>query len=281
LTVKPEIPPLLMTPLPLAMGVRLPKSFAQYVEKEKSQEREWEINLGPGQADAIRRVMDAMFEHTVVLGDQAPGDAAAIAGHKLDAVLETTLDSYVYLLPSPAGADYYSATIGYKVNLQSVDGKVIGSWIYEGYGSAPSRGLGNTEGVELVTALAVRDACANLAAHLPEQELVRNLVTPVASTPAPASVPPPPSDAAGPVEAKPNTDQTPSADTKPTTETKSSTDAKPSSEPTPNSEATPSSEAKPTTEAKPNDALAPTPTQSPPDTTQKPIAVEGQPTTGN
>jgi hypothetical protein len=54
-----------------------------------------------------------MFERTLVLGDEAPADAAAIAGHKLDAVLETTLDSYVYLLPSPGGADYYSATIGY------------------------------------------------------------------------------------------------------------------------------------------------------------------------
>ncbi len=136
---------------------------------------------GAGQAEAIRRVTSAMFEHTVVLGDQAPGDAAAIAAHKLDAILETTLDSYVYLLPSPGGAEYYSATIGYKVNLLSVDGRVLGSWIYEGYGSAPSRGLGSAKGVELVTGLAIRDACANLAVHLPDQELVRDLLTPAAS----------------------------------------------------------------------------------------------------
>lgn len=299
LTVKPEIPPLLMTPMPLAMGVRIPKSFAQYVEKEKSQEREWEINLGPGQADAVRTVMGAMFEHIVVLSDQAPGDAAAIAGHKLDGILETTLDSYVYLLPSPAGADYYSATIGYKVNLLSVEGKVIGSWIYEGYGSAPSRGLGNTEGVEVVTALAVRDACANLAAHLPDQELVRNLVTPAAATPAPASVPASSSDAAAPAEAKPGTDQTPSADTQPSTEPKPTIEAKPSGEATqsgeakpsteltpgseakPATEATQSSEAKPTTEAKPGDAPAPSPTPSAPESTPKPMAVEVPPATGN
>ena len=46
---------------------------------------------------------------------------------------------------------------------------MLGSWIYEGYGSAPSKGLGSAEGVEVVTALAVRDACANLAVHLPDQ----------------------------------------------------------------------------------------------------------------
>lgn len=188
LTIKPEIPPLLMTPMPLAMGVRLPKTFAEYVQKEKTQEQEWEVNLGPGQADAIRRVTSAMFEHTLVLGDEAPGDAANIASHKLNAILEPTVDSYVYLLPSAGGADYYSATIGYKVNLISVDGKVLGTWIYEGYGSAASKGLGSAKGVELVTGLAVRDACANLAVHLPDQELVRNLLTPAPATPAP--VPP-------------------------------------------------------------------------------------------
>ena len=106
LTVKPQIPPLLMTPMPLAMGVRIPKSFAEYVQKDHGQDREWQISLGAGQADAIRHVTAALFEHTLVLGDQSAGDAAAIAEHKLNAILETTLDSYVYLLPAPAGADY-------------------------------------------------------------------------------------------------------------------------------------------------------------------------------
>ena len=146
LNVKAAIPPLLLTPMPLAMGVRMPKSFAQYVQKESAQDRQWEINLGPGQAAAIRQVTGAMFEQTLALGDEAPGDAAAIAGHKLNAVLEPSLDSYVYLLPSAGGAEYYSATIGYKVNLLSVNGTLLGSWIYEGYGSAPSRGLGSAEG---------------------------------------------------------------------------------------------------------------------------------------
>jgi hypothetical protein len=170
-----------MTPMPLSMGVRIPKSFAEYVQKEKSQEREWIITLGPGQADAIRSVTAAMFEHTVVLGDQAPGDAEAIATHKLNAILETTLDSYVYLLPSPGGSDFYSATIGYKVNLHAVDGTLLGSWVYEGYGSTPSRGISDSKGVALVSGLAIRDACANIAAHLPDQELVRNLLAPPAA----------------------------------------------------------------------------------------------------
>ena len=190
LDVKVDIPPLLVVPMPLTMGVRIPKAFADYVQKEKVQESQWEINLGGAQAEAIRRVMSSLFAHTVLLGDQTAGETAA-AGQGLNGILETTLDSYVYLLPSPGASEFYSATIGFKVDLQSPEGKLLGSWVYEGYGSAPESGLSASEGVELVSGLAIRDACANLAVHLPEQELIQNLLAPApAVTPAPAGTVP-------------------------------------------------------------------------------------------
>ena len=189
LTVHADIPPLLVQPMSLTMGVRIPKSFAEYVQKEKFGDGQWEIALGAAQAGAISRVMQAMFRHTVMLGDQAPGQGGASAA-ELNGIIETTLDSYVYLMPSsaPGASAFYSATIGFKVDLQSTDGTVLGSWVYEGYGSAPERGLSAAEGVELVSGLAIRDACANLAVHLPEQELLRNLLTPtVTPTPTPTT----------------------------------------------------------------------------------------------
>jgi len=178
LTVHADIPPLLVQPLPLTMGVRIPKSFAEYVQKEKFGNDQWEIELGAAQAGAISRVMQAMFRRTVMLGDQAPGQGGASAA-ELNGIVETTLDSYVYLLPStaPGASAFFSATIGFKVDLMSPDGTVVGSWVYEGYGSAPERGLSQSEGVALVSGLAIRDACANVAVHLPEQELLRNLLT--------------------------------------------------------------------------------------------------------
>jgi len=180
LDVRAPIPPLLVVPMPLSMGVSIPKSFAEYVQKEKIQENQWEINLGGAQAGAVSHVMQALFEHTVMLGDQPPAPGGAgVAG--LNGIVETTLDSYVYLLPVPGSSEFYSATIGFKVNLESPDGKLLGSWVYEGYGSAPERGLSASEGVALVSGLAIRDACANLAVHLPEQELLRNLLAPAAT----------------------------------------------------------------------------------------------------
>jgi hypothetical protein len=182
LTVPTDVPALLVVPLPATMGLRMPKSFTDYVQKDKVLETPWEINLGSAQAEAMRRVMSALFQHVVVLGEGAT-DAA---GQRLDGIIETTLDSYVYLLPTSGSSEFYSATIGFKVNLESPTGALLGSWVYEGYGSAPERGLGTKEGVKRVSALAIRDACANLAVHLPEQELLRNLLAP----PAPATTPP-------------------------------------------------------------------------------------------
>jgi hypothetical protein len=188
LTVHTDVPPLLVVPLPKTIGLRLPKSFSSYVQKERVLEQPWEIELGTAQAEAMRRVMNALFEHVVVL----EGDArSAPGGQRLDGIIETTLDSYVYLLPTAGSSEFYSATIGFKVNLESPDGTLLGSWIYEGYGSAPDHGLSNDEGVALVSALAIRDACANLAVHLPEQELLRNLLAPAAPAPAPAPPPVP------------------------------------------------------------------------------------------
>jgi hypothetical protein len=297
LTVKPEIPPLLIKPMPLAMGVRIPKSFAEYVQKETGETRRWEIKLGAGQADAIRRVTAAMFEHTLALGDQAPGDAAAIAAHKLNAILETTLDSYVYLLPTSGGADYYSATIGYKVNLLSVDGTVLGSWIYEGYGSAPSRGLGDSAGVKLVTGLAIRDACANLAVHLPDQELVRNLLAPPATTPTATVAPTPSADstpaggatsstkAAATGGALQGSGSVPTTGATPTTGAIPIVGAAPTIGALPTTGVTPTAESPPLTEPtqSPTPTLTPTPTPTPapPATTTKPTAVETPPTIGN
>lgn len=183
LTVPTDVPSLLVVPMPMTMGLRMPKSFTEYVQKEKVLQSPWEINLGGAQAEAMRRVMSALFEHVIVLGD---GTTEAATGPHLDGIIETTLDSYVYLLPSPGASEFYSATIGFKLNLESPNGTLLGSWVYEGYGSAPERGLSNSEGVTLVSALAIRDACANLAVHLPEQELLRNLLAP----------PPPPAEAA-------------------------------------------------------------------------------------
>ena len=187
LTVHADIPPLLVQPMPLTMGVRIPKSFAEYVQKEKFGDGQWEIELGAAQAGAINHVMQAMFQHTVMLGEQAPGQGGASAAG-LNGIVETTLDSYVYLLPStaPGASAFFSATIGFKVDLKSPDGTVVGTWVYEGYGSAPERGLSASEGVGLVSGLAIRDACANVAVHLPEQELLQNLLTP-ASAPTPSS----------------------------------------------------------------------------------------------
>jgi hypothetical protein len=169
LVIRDSVPAPQVTSLPLNMGLRVPESFSTQVQKETVGSSSWEILLGPAQVAALRRVASAMFAQISVFtaSDSATG---------VDGVVETSLDSYIYLLPSSGTSNYYSANIGYKVNLQAKDGTLIGSWIYEGYGSVPSRRVNTKEGVMRATELAIRDAFANFAVHLPQQDLVLGLL---------------------------------------------------------------------------------------------------------
>ena len=182
LTVVANIPPPLVRPLPLKMGLRVTDEFAHQMQKEPVGSEEWRIVLGTAQTDAFKRVGGAMFREAVMLGDKAAGEAQGAAPQPLDAILQASLDSFSTLLPS-SGSSYYSATIGYRFDLQDAEGKELGSWIYEGYGSVPSRSGGQKTGVSEAAGLAIRDAFANMAVHLPEQEIVRKLVRPEPAEP--------------------------------------------------------------------------------------------------
>jgi hypothetical protein len=175
LTVIARIPPPLITPLALTMGLRVTDEFARQMQKEPVGNEEWRIVLGTAQSEAFKRVAGAMFREAVTLGDKGASEAEGGAPQQLDAILEASLDSFSTLVPS-AGSSYYSATIGYRFDLQDADGKELGSWIYEGYGSVPSRSGGHKSGVSEAAGLAIRDAFANMAVHLPEQEIVRKLL---------------------------------------------------------------------------------------------------------
>ncbi len=178
-----SVPEPVVSSLPMAMGLRLPVSFTGYVQKEKLNGTNLEIDLGAAQTNAFKRVLPALFARTVMLADRSEGDREKLTAQGAEYVIETAVDSYIYLLPGKEGSDYYSARIGYKLDLLSLDGKVVGSWIFEGYGSVPSRRTSVKQGVAEATQLAIRDACANIAVHLPQQELVRKLLAPADATP--------------------------------------------------------------------------------------------------
>ena len=186
LLVKGNIPAPVVTAMPLAVAVRLPKSFTDYVQKDELNQSKLEIEIGVAQGGAFQRITKAMFQRTLLLGDAAANDAAQMAAQGVQALIEVSVDSFIYLQPANGGSEFYSATIGYKLDLHAPDGALLGSWIYEGYGSVPARGNSFKEGITGATALAIRDACANIAVHLPQQEIIQALLTPTTPT-APAS----------------------------------------------------------------------------------------------
>jgi hypothetical protein len=189
LTVVANIPTPVVSAMPLSVALRLPKTFAEYVQKDELGQSKLEIELGAAQTNAFKTVTAAMFQRTLMLSDAAAGDAALMAAQNVQALIEYKLDSYIYLQPTSGGSEFYSATVGYQLELRTPDGQTLGSWIYEGYGSVPARGANQKEGITRATALAIRDACANIAVHLPQQEIVQNLLAPTTATNAGKSTP--------------------------------------------------------------------------------------------
>lgn len=187
-SVEYRIPEPQVQALPLAVGLRLAPGFTTYVHKEEINETTLEIHLGPSQSDALRRIAARLFERAVEFDTAPPPEAAALP------VLEPAVIGYAYVFPTK-GSDFYSVTINYRISLLGADGTVTDNWEYAGYGSVPSRRTGRTKGLMMATAAAVRDASANLAAHLPEQPMIRNLLAGNAAPAAPAGEAADPPDA--------------------------------------------------------------------------------------
>jgi hypothetical protein len=220
-----NIPTPLVTKVPVTVALHVPKEFAEYVYKEERWSTDWNVNLGKAQADGITRLMNAMFEHVVVVDSV---NAGAQLGGDVRAILEPSVEEYAFVTPRDAGSQFYAVSIKYRVNIYSPDGRLADSWGFTGYGTSPAQGLSSSEPLAQATALALRDAGAKLAVEFREQAIVRGLMPSTEPATAPEAAPPAgeppaaapteqPTPAAAPAEA-PEETPVPSDETKPAAE---------------------------------------------------------------
>jgi len=206
LVARTNIPAPLVTRIPVAVALYMPKEFSGYVHKEKRWSTDWNIDLGKAQSDGLTRLFGAMFERVV---DVDSINAGAQLGGDIRAILEPSVEEYAFVTPRDAGSPFYAVSIKYRVNVYAPDGRLADSWGFTGYGTWPSEGLSNTVPLTEATALAMRDAGAKLAVEFRDQAVVRGLLpdaapaTPAAVTePAPTGTPAPAAPAEVPAPSK-------------------------------------------------------------------------------
>lgn len=198
LVAKTNIPTPLVTKVPVAVALYIPKDFAQYRHQEERWSTDWNIDLGKAQTDGITRLMTAMFERVVLVESV---NAGAQLGGDVRAILEPSVEEYAFVTPRDAGSPFYAVSIKYRVNVYSADGRLADSWGFTGYGTSPSQGLSSSTPLAAATALAMRDAGAKLAVEFREQAIVRGLLPDAPQPEAQPADPPAQAPSAAPAEA--------------------------------------------------------------------------------
>jgi hypothetical protein len=183
-----NIPPPLVVKMPVSVALFVPKEFSDYAHDEERSGTDWHVELGRAQTDGLTRLLNAMFEHVVMVDSLNSGSSA---GSEIRAILEPSVEEYAFVTPRDAGSPFYAVSIKYRMNVYTPDGRLADSWGFTGYGTAPSQGISSDEPLTQATALALRDAGAKLAVEFRDQAIVRGLLpdAPVDATDAAQAVP--------------------------------------------------------------------------------------------
>jgi hypothetical protein len=194
LTATTNIPTPLIVKIPVTVAVYIPKEFSEYIHKEERWSTDWNVSLGAAQSEGMTRLLNAMFEHVVMVDS-----VNSAAGSEARAILEPSVEEYAFVTPRDAGSPFFAVSIKYRVNVYSPDGRLADSWGFTGYGTSPSGGLSSTDPLQRATSLALRDAGAKLAVEFREQAIVKGLLPEADATSAPQ--PPAPAPTAQPAPA--------------------------------------------------------------------------------
>ena len=199
-----NVPPPLVSRIPIVVGVYVPEEFRTRVYEEKRRDYSISVSIGKAQSDGYVRLMNAMFLRAVPVQGTT---AASVTDPEIRAIFEPVLEDFSFITPRDSNAPVYAVSVKYRINGYNRAGQIFDSWTFTGYGSVESStmGLKGTNALKAATGLAMRDAAAKLAAEFREQAIVRGLLpsdaplTPAlppggTAAPAGATAPPPAED---------------------------------------------------------------------------------------
>jgi hypothetical protein len=170
-----NVPPPLVSKIPIVVGVYLPEEFSNRVYEEKRRDYSISVAIGKAQSDGFMRLMTAMFDRAVPVQGTTP---ASITDPEMRGILEPVLEDFSFITPRDSNAPVYAVSVKYRINGYNRAGQIFDSWTFTGYGSVESSTMGikGTNALKAATGLAMRDAAAKLAAEFREQAIVRGLL---------------------------------------------------------------------------------------------------------
>jgi len=170
---EPQLPPSLITKLPMTVGVFYGNNFKTYVHREDRWGAAYVVDLGTSHMHLADDLFKREFDGIVPVEslDSIP------QGANLKAVIEPRIERFSFLTSRDTGGAYFAVTIDYRLNLFNTKGERLDSFTFVGYGSAPSATMGGSgTPMQLATRAAMRDAAAKFLVQFPEQSTVKKLL---------------------------------------------------------------------------------------------------------
>ncbi len=162
---EPQLPPPLLQPLPVAVGLIIAPDQRQYTHKETRWDVDWQVVLGTGHQKIMEDVFKDEFAHVEEFKDLDAARAAA----GLKGLFEPRIDQYSFVTSRETGGRYYAVTIRYRINLYTPRGDKADTLALTGYGSALASGLKSETPLLRATVAAMRDAAAKFLVQFPDQ----------------------------------------------------------------------------------------------------------------
>ena len=182
----PTIPVPLTDKIPVAIGLRMPANFHNFVHEEEVFGREeWSIDLGGSNAKMFSQLFGFMFNDVIVLkGDEDP------AAHNLDALIEPSIDAFEFSVPNQSKTDSFAVWIRYRIKVYDRAGTLVSNWPVSAYGKSQTASMSNSEALQRAAILAMRDAAALMIMKMDDATQIGSLANSTAPVPSVAPAAP-------------------------------------------------------------------------------------------
>ena len=167
----PTIPEPRIEKIPVAVAVRIPAEFENFVHVEEVLGKDtWTIDLGRSNAAFFTDLFGHMFESIVILGpDDDPRD------YQFDALIEPEIDGFEFSTPGQSQSEAFAVWIRYRMSVFDSVGNRASSWTVNAYGKSQKEELGGGDSLKRAAVLAMRDAAALIIMQLEKATNIRDL----------------------------------------------------------------------------------------------------------
>ena len=170
-----SFPSPVIEPMPLDVGLHYNDSLQEFAHnKAVTAGTKYQVELGPSHLKLFDRLFGSMFQNVMPVHDV---ESASLNAHDIDAIIEPTIDEYVFNTPDDNGTDYYEVSIRYQISVYSPSGELLTSWPVTGYGKSRSSKFKSGQAVGKATTEAMRDAAAFMAIEFREVPEVKRLMS--------------------------------------------------------------------------------------------------------